>query len=300
MPQQKILVGTADGLYEIGEKPRTAVAGHEITSLAGGAARWAVVDGREIWRQDPAAGWSPVVSLHESRANCVLETPGGVSVGASEARLFAMEKDALEPVRSFDSAPGRSDWFTPWGGPPDVRSMSADPSGTVYANVHVGGVVRSRDGGGSWEPTLDIHADVHQVLFDPGRGLLLAASAQGLGVSDDFGDSWRFDDEGLHGRYLRAVAVVDDIVLVSASTCPRTSRAAVYRRPASSEGAFERCGVGLPEWFGDNIDTYCLVASSSIASFGTSEGSVFASSDQGRSWNPVAEGLPPVRSVAFA
>ena len=63
---------------------------------------------------------------------------------------------------------GRDRWYTPWGGPPDTRSMtSAD--GKVYANVHVGGVVRSADAGRTWQPTaLDIDADVSPA-YDPGN-----------------------------------------------------------------------------------------------------------------------------------
>jgi photosystem II stability/assembly factor-like uncharacterized protein len=175
--------------------------------------------------------------------------------------------------------------------------MSAGPN-TLYVNVHVGGIARSSDGGGSWEPTIDIHSDVHQVLFDPASGLVLAASARGLAFSDNGGKSWQFHTAGLQGTYLRAVAVAGETLLVSASTGPSTRRAAVYRRPLKSEEPFQRCQAGLPQWFSDNIDTFCLAASGSWAAFGTSAGSVFLSQDEGRSWTLAAEGLPPVRCVA--
>ena len=298
--QQKVLVGTKDGLRRLGGDGQVHMAGHQVSALSRDASGWwAIVDGREVWRRAADGEWARAASVENLTANCLLPTANGVFVGTSEAHLFRLRAGTVELVLAFDEVEGRQSWFTPWGGPPDVRSISAAPSGAFYANVHVGGVVRSSDGGSSWEPTLDIHADVHQVMLHPASGLVLAASARGLAVSDDDGGSWRFDTGGLHGNYQRAVAVAGETVLVSASTGPFTSEAAVYRRPLRSDGLFDRCQMGLPEWFPSNIDTFCLAASESTAAFGTQEGSVFVSSDEGESWTTVAEGLPPVQCVAL-
>ena len=297
----RVLVGTADGLHELSGEARIALQGHGVDCIARDKSEWwAIADGREVWRSRADGEWSRVAGLEDLQANCVLPSPAGLFVGTSEANLYALRGDALEPVRSFDEVAGRDSWFTPWGGPPDVRSMSADPAGAVYANVHVGGIARSVDGGTSWQPTVDIHSDVHQVLFEAGASLVLAASARGLGLSADGGESWRFDGDGLHGNYLRAVAVSGGTLLVSASTGPFTNRAAVYGRPLGSDGPFERCSQSLSDWFPSNIDTHCLAAAGSSAAFGTSEGSVFLSSDEGETWTLAAEGLPQVRCVAFA
>ena len=251
----RVIVGTSDGLHELNGERTGHLEGHEVAWLARGESGWwAVVDCHEVW-SDSGGEWTAAGSLDGLTANCVLSTAQGPLVGTSEAHVFSLKRDSLERVQSFDETPEREMWYTPWGGPPDVRSMSADGSGAVYANVHVGGVVRTGDGGETWEPTLDIHSDVHQVLFDQGSGVVLAASAWGLGVSADDGRSWRFDTGGLHANYLRAVAVAGGTVLVSASTGPRTDRAAVYRRSARGTGPFERCVDGLPEWFSENVDT---------------------------------------------
>ena len=299
--RQKVLIGTADGLHELGDGRRQLLGGREVTSLARRQPGWwAVVDEVEVWRSGSEGEWEHVASLDGLRANCILPMAKEVYVGTSEARLFALGDGKLEPVESFDGVAGRESWHTPWGGPPDVRSMAADPSGNLYVNVHVGGVARSRVGNGAWEPTIELDADIHQVLFDPGSGLLLAASAKGLADSGDEGASWVFDTEGLHGGYLRAVAVAGGSVLVSASTGPFTERAALYRKPLDGGETFGRCQNGLPEWFSDNIDTYCLAASGPTVAFGTSEGEAYLSLDEGESWNVLAEDLPPVRCVAVA
>jgi hypothetical protein len=99
-------------------------------------------------------------------------------------------------------------------------------------------------------------------------------------------------------RYSRGVAVCGGTVLLSASNGPRGGRAAVYRGDVPG-GAFERCLEGLPEWFKDNIDSYCLDAlpDGSLAAFGTSDGRLYGSTDEGAAWNELASGLPPVQRV---
>ena len=96
-------------------------------------------------------------------------------------------------------------------------------------NVHVGGILRTDDGGGAWTPTIDIDADVHHVTT--AEGMVLAACAGGLSVSTDRGVTWSTRTDGLDARYSRAVAVCGDAVLVSASNGPRGGKAAVYRGP---------------------------------------------------------------------
>jgi len=102
-------------------------------------------------------------------------------------------------------------------------------------NVHVGGIVRTRDAGETWEPTIDICTDVHEVWA--GEPVVFAACALGpCPVSEDRGDSWCIEDEGLHAT---------------------------------------------PE----------------LVAFGTPQGRVFASQDEGSSWDEVARGLPPIECL---
>jgi photosystem II stability/assembly factor-like uncharacterized protein len=163
----------------------------------------------------------------------------------------------------------------------------------------VGGILRSKDGGRSWEPTIDLKADVHQVLVHQETDRILAPSGRGLAISVDQGQSWSFYRDGLHGSYQRAVTVVDDYLLVSSSTGPYTNQAAVYRKPLEDSGPFERCVSGLPEWFSDNIDTFCLDASGSSVAAGTESGEIYFSSDKGATWSVRVDGLYPVRCLTF-
>lgn len=298
-----VLVGTKDGLLELGPRPRTHLPGQRITAIAVDRGRWWVaIDDRGIWRAGAGRRWEHVADSHDLPVTCLLPRPSGVLVGTEGGHLLRLQGRALRTVDSFEAVDGRRRWYTPWGDPADVRSLAADRGGRVYVNVHVGGIVRSvgaaRDDD-SWEPTVDIDADVHQVLAHPAiPHVVLAAAAVGFGMSQDAGATWTFTAEGLHAPYLRAVAVAQETVVVSASGGPRSRRAALYRRPIASAEPFERCRDGLPTWFHENIDTACLAAAGPTVVAGTHDGVVFGSEDAGRRWAMLADRLPSISCVA--
>ncbi|MBI4259985.1 MAG: hypothetical protein HY658_05410 [Actinobacteria bacterium] len=310
-PPAGILVATDTGLFAApfpGGSPHALHDRARATALARGRdAIWAVIEGTTVsrldttvrgWEDQSGTGWEDVAGTDPVRANCLLPLGEDLLVGTSEAHVLRLTRGRVDRLTSFDDTAGREGWHTPWGGPPDVRSMAAGADGTILANVHVGGIVRSRDGGSSWEPTIDIHADVHQVIAHPTEpGAALAASARGLELSLDGGDTWTTHADGLHASYARAVAVAGDTVLLSASTGPFTRRAALYRAPFSDRPRFEPCETGLPEWFGSNLDTHCLAASGRHAALGTADGELYVSADAGMSWDRVAEDLGTVRAV---
>jgi hypothetical protein len=295
----RILVGTGDGLHELaadGSPGPVHHAGRVVTAVAAEyPGFWAILDQTDVWHTDQGGRWIHRGTVDGIRANCLADTRAGYLVGTSEAHLYRVEDGRLERVDSFDRVDGRDRWYTPWGGPPDSRSITEDRD-TVYVNVHVGGVVRTLDEGATWEPTLDIDWDVHRVWAWGGG--VFAACALGLAVSRDRGASWTIRDEGLHATYCRGVAVAGDSVLVSASNGPRGGDSAVYRGAAEG-GPFERCRRGLPDRFDRNVDSACLdaIPSDGVAAFGTEDGRVFLSDDEGLTWTEVASRLSPVRCV---
>ena len=299
-----IVVATDEGLFVGGADEISRVdelAGREVVALCRSAeARWALVDGREVWKSDDGRRWAFVAKTPRRRAGCLAFTAAGLLVGTARAHLLRLDDGRFVEHSSFDEAEGRDRWYTPWGAPPEVRSISAAPDGAIYVTVHVGGVLRSRDGGESWRPTLDIDDDVHQVMAHPAHpGLVLVAAAAGFGVSADGGDTWRWLNEGLPAHYCRAVAVDGDTVIVSASTGHRGRQSAVYRRRLDHRASFERCQVGLPEWFDDNVDTSCLAICGRTAVLGARDGSVFVSRDVGETWVCLEKDLGAVRAVTL-
>jgi hypothetical protein len=293
----RILAATRDGLRAFDEGGREValeLPGRSVTAVVrDGPQLWAIVDRAEIWHT-PEDEWRRVAELDGLTATCIAMTDA-IHVGTSEAHLFRLTGDTLERVSAFDEVDGRDSWYTPWGGPPDTRSFS-EWADDVYVNVHVGGIVRTSDGGASWSPTIDIDADVHQVAT--ADGLVLAAGAHGLSVSSDRGATWSLYSDGLEAAYSRAVVVCGDRLLVSASSGPRGGHAAVYRTDLGG-GRSVRCRTGLPEWFDDNIDTYCLDAlnDGSYAAFGTTDGRLYGSDDRGETWTQLSTVGVPVQSV---
>jgi hypothetical protein len=294
-----ILIGTSDGIYEL-EKP-AGLEGRTVSALgAEGPRLWALADGTSLLRSVDGGGWESVAEVEGHRGRCVLPLEGADGlVGTSEARLMRLRGSRLEPVPSFDRVEGRDRWYTPWGGPPDTRSLTRATNGRIFANVHVGGIVRSDDAE-TWEPAgISVDSDVHQVLAHPSRAnVVLAACAYGLAVSDDGGDTWTFETDGLHASYCRAVAVSAETVLVSASRGHRGEQAAVYRLTGNRR-EFERCSDGLPEWFDDNVDTHCLAAQDGTVALGTTDGSVYVSTDEGATWEQAGANLPSIRCLVI-
>jgi hypothetical protein len=149
-----------------------------------------------------------------------------------------------------------------------------------------------------WTEVVSVDADTHQVVTDAERGIAVAAAAIGFGRGDG-GRSWDWTADGLHATYCRAAAIAGEMSLVTASTGPGSRRGAVYRRPLGADGPFEKCTAGLPEWFPFNLDTAQLAAAGDEVVLGTADGRVFGSSDRGATWDQLADGLAPVRTVAI-
>lgn len=286
-----LLIGTASGAYRLDDTPAPLLEGTRINHLARDGSSWWAVDGKSRIHRDG----TEVTTLPDgSIPFCVQPTPETVWIGANEARLYGYENGSIAEDEFFADAPGRSDWYTPWGAPADIRSMALDADNTLYINVHVGGILRYDNTG--LIPTLDISADVHQVAAHPTQqGAIFAATAHGLAQTHN-GHDFDFRTGGLHANYCRAVTVLETMVILSASTGPRTNKARLYRA-ALWEGPFEPIHEGLPEWFPENLDTHCLLARDG-ALFVAQQDTVWRSDDDGDSWREVAAGLPRITCLA--
>lgn len=298
-PSLTLLLATSDGIWSGGDP--YSLEGRNVSELtaADDGTLWALVDGSELHPVDGPFGvpgsptergpQSPAVAvLGNGNASVIHVHASTVFVGGDRARLWRLEGDELQPVASFDEAPTHPDWYTPWGGPPSIMSMTS-LGADLYVGVHVGGIIRSSDGGATWEPTIDLNVDVHQVVADPARGTLYAAVGMGgLAVSGDRGDSWRFHHRGLHARYLLAAAVTSAGVLVGASSGPRAKDGAVYLFDGDR---FDRV-EGLADHLDGAVGPRRIVGRGDRAALVAPDGTVYVSGDGGRRWSPSAAAHP--------
>ncbi len=321
MPQT-LLVGTwADGVHVIASGFRShELAGQSVRGLVRDAEGRvvALVGGHKICRRrfDARDGvqWETLASCEQDLA-CCSPMRGALLVGTdSEAALLRFDgAGVVSRVGGFDAVPGRSSWYAGQAvvdgrtvGPPlGIRSMAhnADRSVTLAA-VHVGGAPRSVDNGATWHPTFAVDWDVHEVAAHSERPeLFAAATAEGLAISEDAGESWALHTNGLHAPYCSAVTFVGDHVFVAASEHHFAPRGAIYRGSLQSTGGGDveltLVGGGLPAWLGGIVDTACIASSGNVVALVDASGQLFVSDDSGDSWALRAEGLTESSSIVI-
>jgi hypothetical protein len=294
-----LLVGTTDSLQDL-ESGEVFVDGTAVTALApGGADEWyALLDRRFIVRLEKGApGVVPQGELREPDGQSLAVLPNGtVVVGRTDARLSAVSPSTeVRDIPGFDAVPGRDSWENPANATPDTRTMDVGPT-RWWVNVHVGGVWWSEDAGETWQGAIEPRADVHEVRAGT-QGRVAVAAAVGFGWSEDDGRSWSWTKDGLHARYLRAVALDGDMAFVSASDGPFTTNGAVYRGRLGS--TFVRCEAGLPERFDGNVDSGHLDAAGGRVAVGFRD-HVYTSEDGGQTWREIAVFPEHITAVRFA
>ena len=306
-----VLVATwRDGLLILaGETVEQELCDQSVRGLTsdGQGGALAIVNGRSLRRRAPNGVWS-AIAITELNLACCVAVGDVIYVGTDDARVLRVGADgALEPLRGFDAVAGRETWFAGSAiingervGPPlGIRSMTATSDGAVLlANVHVGGLPRSTDGGATWQPTIDVESDVHEVRAHPNRpGVVMAAAAIGLCVSRDGGMTWDVEQKGLHASYCSAVAFAGDDVLVSASVDHFAAQGAIYRRRVDGDDSLVAVSEGLPAWTEGIVDTGCIATRGSTFALVDRNGNVYVSADTGRRWSRQASGLAHPSSV---
>jgi photosystem II stability/assembly factor-like uncharacterized protein len=177
-----------------------------------------------------------------------------------------------------------------------VRAISlsyADPS-LVVAGIELGGVMRSPDGGKTWQDQRPgAYADCHSLAAHPeAPEVIYEAAGGGFAESEDFGDSWSAADDGMDRRYVWGLAVDSEdpsLVYASAASGPGRahaggfSDAAIYRR--RDGGSWETLLGGLAAF------PYALAADAEAPGAlyaGLGDGTLLRSPDAGASWDEAA------------
>ncbi len=270
------------------------LAGRKVNGLARGPEKscLAIVDEFDIWRRESDGAWSKLATMNFPLQSLIFLNGFVFAGGMNDAVMARISVDGKAVrLESFDMVAGREEWFA--GGPPlGVRALAATADGSaLLAGVHVGGIPRLTDMGGSWAPTLPVMFDVHEVCAHPALPKAVAAAAAvGLCVSEDGGQSWSVHAEGLETPYALAVAWLSEEALFSVQDGPFAKRSQIWRRPLRG-GRLTQVREGLPEWLEGKVDTAQMTASAARAAIVDGGGTLWLSSEGSTGWERMVGGL---------
>ena len=277
------------------------------------------LDGGQTWEQvGDTIPHRRVLSVAFSPAH---RTGGrsAVYVGTEPSNLYRTEDDGrtwqdFPRLPALPSAPTWSFPPRPWTS--HVRWVAphhADPD-LLFVGIELGGVMRSRDGGATWEDRKPgAYHDAHAILTHPlAPGRVYEAAGGGVARSDDAGDTWTSADAGLDRRYVWGLAVdpVDpDLWYVSAAHGAREAHrgdgragATIYRKRGDEPWRpLGDAGGGLPRPLPHM--PYALLTlrdQPGLLLAGLQNGALLLSEDRGDSWRRLDVALPGLLALAEA
>jgi hypothetical protein len=251
--------------------------------------------------------------------------PDTVYAGAEDAAIFRSTDGGatwseLAALRTHST--GQT--WQPGAGGLCLHTILLDPAdpGRIYVAISAAGVFRSDDAGESWQvvtrglrsgflpdPEAAVGHCIHKLAMHPSRpATVFMQKHWDVCRTDDAGESWTEVSGNLpsdfgfpiavHAHEPETIYVVP--ILSDSEHYPPEGRLRVYRsRTGGNE--WEALTSGLPQ-----RDCYVNILRDAMAVdslescgiyFGTTGGQVYASADEGDSWQAIAEHLPPVLSV---
>jgi photosystem II stability/assembly factor-like uncharacterized protein len=271
--------------------------------------------GRGMWRsEDGGTQWQPAAAeLGSVQFMAVAvsrtERTGGRGVayaGTEPTALYRSEDggttwEELPDLLRLPSAPTWS--FPPRPHTSHVRAIAPDPNaeGHLYVAIEAGALVRSYDGGQTWEDRKPGGPyDSHTLALPAAApGTIYSAAGDGFFVSRDGGDTWEQAMDGSQHHYCWSVAVdpanPETLILSAArgpmqAHTPSAAASAVYRR--SGGEPWQRISDGLPEENGMLAAALAASETEPGVFYAASNLGVLQSADSGQTWLQLAVDWP--------
>lgn len=290
---------------------------------------------------DGGTTWEPVgPGISQSRVMSVavsqVEKPGDyglVYAGTEPSALFVSEDggNTWTECKALLDLPSRSTWsYPPRPNTHHVRWIEPDPiaGGRLYVSIEQGGIMRSQDGGVTWEDrkpggqidghTLATHRMAPGRVYEAagGHGLrfrpsLVAAwppirpsviiQTGGYAESRDAGASWQTIEDGLsENHYLWGLAIDagnPDTMVASCAVGPmeahRIAQAESFLIRRTANGPWQRVSEGVPEAKGTLASDIAAHPHESGVFYAANNRGIFRSGDAGLTWSPLAISWPP-------
>ncbi len=300
------------------------LAGQPVTCLAADPLRAGVVyagtRGQGVLRSDDGGqSWQPAgLSGQVVKALAASPTqPGVVYAGAKPPGLFVSRDGGGQWAELAGFQRARAFW---WLSPaeadlrPYVQSLALSPTDPklIVAGIEAGAVLRSPDGGQSWQRHRPgALRDCHTLIFHAHNGdwaYEAGGSGAGAACSHDGGRTWRQPRAGLDRHYGWAVAADParpEVWYVSASplfagwppvpAAHVDGRANAYIFRSAGGAAWEKLGGGLPQPL--THMAYALLTDPAAPGHvyaGLSSGDVWHSADHGDQWQQLPFNLGSV------
>jgi photosystem II stability/assembly factor-like uncharacterized protein len=254
-----------------------------------------------------------------------LTDPDTVFAGVEDAALFRTTDGGMSwnELASLRGQPSGPQW-APGAGGMCLHTILLDPTNPkrIYTAISAAGAFRSDDAGAQWKPInrgllskyvpnpeAEVGHCVHKIAMHPSRpNILFMQKHWDVMRSDDAGESWHEVSGNLPTDFGFPIAVhahePETIYVVpiksDAEHYPPDGKLRVYRSRTGGND-WEALTRGLPQ-----RDCYVDVLRDSMTVdpmdpcgiyFGTTGGQVYASVDDGDSWNTIVRDLPPVLSL---
>ncbi|MFK7810452.1 MAG: WD40/YVTN/BNR-like repeat-containing protein [Saprospiraceae bacterium] len=247
--------------------------------------------------------------------------PGGL--------FYSPTKDApFELVESLWSHPSREDgnqWFGAGRDHPFIHSIVVDPRNPnqVYVAVSCAGVFKTEDGGKNWfpknnglisaylpNPNVEIGHDPHLVLqCKSSPSILWQQNHCGIFRSTNGGEDWSLvSDENKIPHYGFSLVIDNNNpmkawVIPSISDLERVPSNLALTVHHTSDGgkSWKAQREGLPqEYCYDLVYRHAFAKKNQVLVFGTANGNLYLSEDEGYHWQSISTYLARVETICFA
>ena len=326
----RVLAGTSKGVFSVEPgNARHLLESRGVRDLVRLGDRLFAGTGAEPFASiDAGESWSLVGMEHREVWQIRGDGNGVIYAGTQPAGLFRSidAGETWREVESFANAPEATEWCIPLDPPIPARARALvidrkNPQ-RLWVGVEVGGIMRTEDGGQTWELGLPgENPDLHMMYAHPAKSEVLFASTgygrldgvaemiegnAGVFRSIDSGISWQYAWKGITPRYSRPMCIDPrapyGLTIASAPTAFSSfkeddgAQAMLFRSEDEGESWRSLCDTAhSPSHANFHGLTPDPEAPGGVV-VGTDTGEVWRVSSDAE-WTQMGSGMPPVLSV---